>query len=369
MSLDVTSLDSRPRKRHGVASEKSDIKGIDYITDRRDAIAELRVNVGGVEFRTTYTTLSREPCWVLAAPSLSHFDLSGSLFFDADPDVFKWILQRLRSGCELPCPPDLDPRLVRTQLEFWGLQAWWPDRPSPRYPVDFPVDELSRHLDLATDFFCEGHTVAFTPSEDIPDGDEHSIRTMLARSYKDLDLTLCTGIGIGIWCEDITLEKLWELNDYTLSGGSEESDDKSLYDYLVEFKCTTAASLVKSPEAAKVKHLIGLVSIWVDAFPSFKERARKCHRGAISASMLLRSNLQYRKSLDMRLSARGMRLRVGSLKSCPTYLEVAPSMELDDPLHTYFTYAITIPCDSREKFRLRQIQACPLGQYVAEDEM
>jgi hypothetical protein len=80
--------------------------------------------VGSRFFYTTRSTLTNATDWVLNTPSGFNIAKSGA-FFDADPDIFAWILLQLRGKQRIPWTNTNIPHsIVRQQLDFWGLD-WW----------------------------------------------------------------------------------------------------------------------------------------------------------------------------------------------------------------------------------------------------
>ncbi|XP_050416236.1 potassium voltage-gated channel protein Shaw [Patella vulgata] len=82
------------------------------------------LNIGGTRFETYADTLRRYPHTRLADDRFlkRHYrDESKEYFFDHDPEVFKAILQYLRTG-ELHLPASMCGASVKTELEFWGVE-------------------------------------------------------------------------------------------------------------------------------------------------------------------------------------------------------------------------------------------------------
>ncbi|ESO88437.1 hypothetical protein LOTGIDRAFT_179090 [Lottia gigantea] len=68
-------------------------------------------NIGGTKFETYKSTLRRIP------QIIEH----GDYFFDRDPNVFKSVLQYLRTG-QLHLPSSTCGSAIKTELEFWGVE-------------------------------------------------------------------------------------------------------------------------------------------------------------------------------------------------------------------------------------------------------
>ncbi|XP_069102246.1 voltage-gated potassium channel KCNC1-like [Argopecten irradians] len=80
-------------------------------------------NVGGTRFETYKTTLNSQPDFVLADENFlrKHFRKdAGDYFFDRDPDMFKCILNYLRTG-ELHLPSNICGPAAKAELAFWQL--------------------------------------------------------------------------------------------------------------------------------------------------------------------------------------------------------------------------------------------------------
>lgn len=85
----------------------------------------IRFNIGGTQFKTFRSTLEKQAvCRLNDLDFLEkHFcpDL-GEYFFDRDPDMFKCLLNYLRSG-ELHLPSHTCTPVIKQDMEFWGLKA------------------------------------------------------------------------------------------------------------------------------------------------------------------------------------------------------------------------------------------------------
>ncbi|KAK6167958.1 hypothetical protein SNE40_021876 [Patella caerulea] len=81
-------------------------------------------NVGGTCFETYSSTLRRLPHTRLSDEQFlkRHYrKKQADYFFDHDPDVFKVVLQYLRTG-ELHLPSSLCGASIKAELEFWGVE-------------------------------------------------------------------------------------------------------------------------------------------------------------------------------------------------------------------------------------------------------
>ncbi|OWF38737.1 potassium voltage-gated channel protein Shaw-like [Mizuhopecten yessoensis] len=81
-------------------------------------------NVGGTRFETYKSTLKRQPDFALADENFlrKHFRKDvGDYFFDRDPDMFKSILNYLRTG-ELHLPSNICGPAAKAELAFWKIQ-------------------------------------------------------------------------------------------------------------------------------------------------------------------------------------------------------------------------------------------------------
>ncbi|XP_033725515.1 potassium voltage-gated channel protein Shaw-like [Pecten maximus] len=80
-------------------------------------------NVGGTKFETYKTTLNSQPEFALADENFlrKHFRKdAGDYFFDRDPDMFKCILNYLRTG-ELHLPSNICGPAAKAELAFWQI--------------------------------------------------------------------------------------------------------------------------------------------------------------------------------------------------------------------------------------------------------
>ncbi|KAL3884605.1 hypothetical protein ACJMK2_024732 [Sinanodonta woodiana] len=81
------------------------------------------LNVGGTRFETYWSTLHAQPNSKLADGTFlnSHFRKDqGDYFFDKDPDIFRVVLNYLRTG-ELHLPSYICGPAITDELEYWGL--------------------------------------------------------------------------------------------------------------------------------------------------------------------------------------------------------------------------------------------------------
>ncbi|KAK3599702.1 hypothetical protein CHS0354_037173 [Potamilus streckersoni] len=80
-------------------------------------------NVGGTTFETYWSTLHAQPNSKLADEKFlsKHFRKDqGDYFFDKDPDIFRVVLNYLRTG-ELHLPSYICGPAIKDELEYWGL--------------------------------------------------------------------------------------------------------------------------------------------------------------------------------------------------------------------------------------------------------
>ncbi|KAK3095421.1 hypothetical protein FSP39_014463 [Pinctada imbricata] len=81
-------------------------------------------NIGGTKFETYKSTLFKQPNSPLADDAFlqrNYREETHDYFFDRDPDVFKAILNYLRTG-ELHIPSHLCGPAVKRELQFWGVE-------------------------------------------------------------------------------------------------------------------------------------------------------------------------------------------------------------------------------------------------------
>ena len=96
-----------------------------------DRNRKIYLNISGFPVVTTLDTLAREATpWKLHPSQLIDTVTTESipLYFDADLQVFTYILRRLRSNLMLTWQDDkVELQFVRQQLKSWGLSHWFPN--------------------------------------------------------------------------------------------------------------------------------------------------------------------------------------------------------------------------------------------------
>jgi len=89
-----------------------------------------QLNVGGLPYSTTLATLCASPVLsrMFTSPFLSpcSLDSSGRYFIDRNGEVFKVVLEFLRSG-RIVLPPGVADDLVRAEFDFFALEYTPPD--------------------------------------------------------------------------------------------------------------------------------------------------------------------------------------------------------------------------------------------------
>jgi hypothetical protein len=227
---------------------------------------KITLNVGGTRFVTTLATLSWQQEWVLGSCHLKHFDTSHELFFDADPDVFAWILRQFRCRQRLPFPVhDTTPNnFIRQQLDFWGLFAWWKHKELP-FSVSYKNILCSTLLEKAVQFFLDGHALDFTQSSSLkPKRVKKTFTKLLFSKSEDIDALLGSTNGgleqqdieihgdvewfgewVGMWLPTMTLEAAWCHQNVGISYHSRgEADYENLTECLKYYHCCTAKELL-----------------------------------------------------------------------------------------------------------------------------
>lgn len=109
----------------------------------------IKLNVGGQLFTTRRSTISKYPESVLAkAVAAPAEKLEGAIFFDRDPEVFKYILAFYRTGKLVVPKLGIPEELVEAELDFWGLS-----RPTniPKGMSESAYQELHRYAEMLLD--------------------------------------------------------------------------------------------------------------------------------------------------------------------------------------------------------------------------
>lgn len=98
---------------------------------------EISIQVGGENFACRLSTLKRFPDALLW--KAYQFNLSNELgFWDRNPRVFEHVLEYYRTN-RLSIPSDLSMTKIRDELQFWGFDVDFPERPSS-WPVLPPYE-------------------------------------------------------------------------------------------------------------------------------------------------------------------------------------------------------------------------------------
>lgn len=228
---------------------------------------KIDLNVGGTRFSTTASTLSQESDWVLWntwMQSASEFETE--FFFDADPVVFEWILQRLRSKQELPCPPYLSGRFVRQQLDLWGLSHWWPKKKE----YNLVHSTYIALLDDAMTFFSEGNKLYIMSDHKVPRA--RRLAQQSADTCDAIELSEWSHIdGLGMWCSDCTILRALEFRR-KIPNKNVGDGSKSLFDYFMMCGCWSAEEVLRCPRAKEIDGLCDQVAMWVEHFERVKAR-------------------------------------------------------------------------------------------------
>jgi hypothetical protein len=260
-----------------------------YVTDNNHNIStspsdKITLNVGGTRFVTTLATLSWQQEWVLGSCHVKQSAPSIELFFDADPDVFAWILRQFRCKQRLPFPVhDTTPNnFIRQQLDFWGLVTWWGNKPPPVsvldnngivVPMIFKSD--STLLEEAVQFFLAGHALDFALWHSLEPGNirdeffellfmgssdiEELLGPALSRVFGNNDRKYAKietdrdvvwfGGWVGMWLPTMTLEAMWRHQDVNnFIDELRNSNHTNLTELMEYHHCDTAKELLSTLE-------------------------------------------------------------------------------------------------------------------------
>jgi hypothetical protein len=231
------------------------------------------LDIGGTLFKTTHSTLRREPDWPLCR--LDNYDTTTPLFFDADPVVFAWILQclRTRSHLDLIPPPRGTPLVVlREQLSFWCLSSWYSQSLLSRR-LSHPKTPLHDVLTEALEFFMNGNVLSYAadriyiPGKTKKTGPAKwrpAVNRLLEQSMDEYikqglipkeevnDVSWVSTESFGLWCPEVTVDQcvaMWvvqeKLTFYVNEGdyGDANVSALTLAECQTKFKCTSIKDL------------------------------------------------------------------------------------------------------------------------------
>jgi hypothetical protein len=308
------------------------------------------VDVGGTIFKTTRVTLKHENDWQLNPSSGRMFGLSSTLYFDADPRVFEWILLRLRSCCALPYPKDLPCTLVQQQLLFWGLDQWigqpfvdrWLDVEDIQPAVQFlaagnklsfiqfdkrvrngrlmkkEVDQIL-HMDCACEILQTTHVERLSP-------------------YVSWQWESFEGAFYPIWAEhNVSLTALWAHENLRMTPDLEDDGNISLLlACLVKFHCRTAEELLAhSDMQEQFPKSCRIVRACLDDFENLHSRFKSRHAAALTIRRVMLQQHSHTPSMAQirfQLKVLGLNLVIKRMDTEPAFMLDCFSISHSTPL-------------------------------------
>jgi hypothetical protein len=291
-----------------VCTNKADLDKLQLPTD------VVQLNVGGTRFTTTKTTLRHEQHWVLG--SLAQWNVDGEMFFDANPVVFTWILQRLRSQIALPWRHSTIPaEFVHQQLSFWCL-GWWDARTKllPRKRVvnqralEMAIVNTTDEEDLAA-FFIAGHTCSFASDYGISkrlvfeaENQIHQCRAPVVLpdctlpnknegGWSILDGDVTGYFNLPMWWEECTIAMAIDqlMLDVRIPETEDLWDKKSMFECMRNFNYDSIDALLLDPIATEMidtSPVVATIAILRNTF----ESAKKIHRALYDQALTMWQN-------------------------------------------------------------------------------